>query len=206
MAVTTRRGRPSKKHDPAIAEKVIELAACGNSQEAISSSVGMSAKTLRKVYENELRQGMGQANIAVTSKLFDSCMAGNVAALIFWAKCRMGWSEKASFNGREILERYQSGELSLKDAALELEINGLPLPETIKILLAKEEPEPLDPAGCAYCTISDEEMERRVAERRAAIEAQVQGLPERQKGIRELRERVKDKFAPEHSTERGGNG
>lgn len=98
---------------------------------------------------------------------------------------------------QEILERYRNGELSLRETALEFEMNNLPLPETIRILLGKEQPEPEDPSAGAYRVDSDEEMERKVAERKAKIEAQIDGLPERRAEVRELRERVTDRFGPE---------
>lgn len=106
----------------------------------------------------------------------------------------------------EILERYGSGDLTLKQAALEFEKNGLPIPETIRLLLAKEQPEPEDTTGGAFRTISDEDMVIRVAERKRIIEAQIKGLPDRQKEVRELREQVKDKFGPETKSDGGENG
>ena len=100
---------------------------------------------------------------------------------------------------QEILERYRDGDLSAKEAAIEFEINNLPIPETIRILLSKEQPEPEDPTKGEYMVISDEEMEARVRERRAAIMEQIDTLPERQAAMRELRDQVADKFkaAPE---------
>lgn len=97
----------------------------------------------------------------------------------------------------EILDRYASGDLTIKQAAMEFEKSGLPIPETIRILLAKEEPETVDPAGGAFCAVSDEEMLIRVAERKRIIEAQIKGLPERRKEMRDLRELAQDKFGPE---------
>lgn len=97
---------------------------------------------------------------------------------------------------KEIFERYLNEELSLKEAAIEFEMNSLPIPETIRILLAKEQPEPEDPSKGQYMVISDEEMEKRVAERKAAIEQQLLQLPERQQEMRELHEQVANKFGP----------
>ena len=100
----------------------------------------------------------------------------------------------------EILERYANNDLTLKQAALEFEKSGLPIPETIRLLLAKEQPEPEDTTGGAFRTISDEEMVIRVAQRKKLIEEQIKGLPERQQDMRALREQVKDKFGPETKT------
>lgn len=97
---------------------------------------------------------------------------------------------------REILESFSKGELSVLEAAIEFEMNGLPLPETIRIQLQKEQPEPEDPTKGQYSAISDEEMEERYQKRLAQINAQMDGLPERQKEMQELRRNVGDKFAP----------
>lgn len=100
---------------------------------------------------------------------------------------------------KKILERYRNGEISLKDAALEFEINNLPLPETIRIMLGKEQLEPEDTSKGQYCLISDEEMEIRVSRRMTEINAQRENLPERQKEIRKLHNMVQDKFAPQRN-------
>lgn len=95
---------------------------------------------------------------------------------------------------QEILERYRNGSLTVKEAAIEFEMNNLPIPETIRIMLVKEQPEPEDPSKGQYMIISDEEMEKRVAERKAIIEKQLLGLPERQAEMRELHKQVANKF------------
>ncbi len=97
---------------------------------------------------------------------------------------------------KEILERYRNGGLSLKEAAIEFELNNLPIPETIRILLAKEQPEPEDPSKGQYMVISDEEMEARVAERKATIQQQILELPDRQKDMRDLHDQVANRFGP----------
>ena len=164
--------------------------------EDIAAFIGMSEKTMRKYYKADLVKGAALANMTVGKTLFERCERGDTAALIFWAKCRMGWSEKASFIGREILEQFEAGEITLIQAALKFEKSGLPLPETIRILLARQEPEQEDPSHGQYMIISDEEMEARVKERQEAIKAQIDHLPERQAEIRKLREQVTDKFKP----------
>ena len=97
---------------------------------------------------------------------------------------------------KEILERYRNGSLSVKETAIEFEMNNLPIPETIRIMLVKEQPEPEDPSKGQYMVISDEEMEARVAERKAMIQKQLLGLPERQQEMRDLHKQVANKFGP----------
>lgn len=186
--------RPTAKYDVSIAEKISEMAGNGLSQGYMAHEVGLSENTIRKLYRKELKHGASRANYAVAKTLFQKCMEGDTACLLFWAKTRMGWSEKESFIGREILEQFEAGEITLIQAALKFEKSGLPLPETIRILLAKEQPELEDSSKGQYMVISDEEMEARVAERKAMIQIQINGLPERQAEMRELHSQVADKL------------
>lgn len=86
-------GRPRIKHDPAIAEQVQSMSQYGVPQAQIAEILGLSVPTLRNLYGTELGNGMTLSNLAVGKKLFERCMAGDVPALIFWAKTRMGWKE-----------------------------------------------------------------------------------------------------------------
>lgn len=87
-------GRPKIAHDPQMAEKIQSMRQYGATLENVADVTGLSIPTLRKLYGRELAAGESMANIAVGKKLFERCMAGDVAALIFWAKTRMGWREK----------------------------------------------------------------------------------------------------------------
>lgn len=114
-----------------------------------------------------------------------------------------GYGTGRPAKNNEILERFENGDLTLKQCALEFEKSGLPIPETIRLLLAKEQPEPEDTTGGAFLAISDEEMLIRVAERKRIIEAQIGGLSERRAEMRALRDKTQDKFGPETKTNEG---
>src|SRR3982751_6740596 len=60
----------------------------------IASILGISDETLRKHYRAELDVGRAKGNLTTTDRLHKKAKDGNVAALIFLAKVRMGWSEK----------------------------------------------------------------------------------------------------------------
>ncbi len=60
----------------------------------IGAILGISDETLRKHYRAELGVGRAKGNLTVTDRLHKKAKDGNVAALIFLAKVRMGWSEK----------------------------------------------------------------------------------------------------------------
>ena len=87
-------GRPSIQRDPKLAEQIQAMRQYGTSLEDVSRAIGISVPTLKKLYPGELEKGVALANVAVGKKLFERCMAGDVVALIFWAKTQMGWREK----------------------------------------------------------------------------------------------------------------
>lgn len=95
-------GRPLKKHDPAIASEIQRLRSQGVSVKDICSLVEISERSARRIYKSELESGKSQANAAIAGKLFELAMAGNVTALIFWAKTRMGWRENPKEAGTDI--------------------------------------------------------------------------------------------------------
>ena len=86
--------RPAKKYSEDIARQVEEMRTRGLSIADIGQLVGLSEKTLTRLYRRELDKGIAIANYQVGNKIFEMATAGNVACLIFWAKTRMGWSEK----------------------------------------------------------------------------------------------------------------
>ena len=94
--------RPAKKYSEDVARQVEEMRTRGVSIADISLLVGMSEKTLRKVYSREIDTGIAIANYQVGNKIFELAMAGSVACLIFWAKTRMGWSEKPKEAGPDV--------------------------------------------------------------------------------------------------------
>lgn len=88
-----RAGRPKIVWDEATAKKVTAMSAYGTPQDEIAVLVGISAPTLRKLYKRELVKGMCKARLDVRQKLYECCMAGNIACLIFYAKTQLGWKE-----------------------------------------------------------------------------------------------------------------
>jgi hypothetical protein len=75
---------------------VKSLAAYGFRQDDIAAGLGLSSRTLRKHFREELDRGSLEANSQVAQALFRNAMAGNTTAQIFWLKCRAGWREGGS--------------------------------------------------------------------------------------------------------------
>ena len=85
----------SKPHEPTeeVREMVKNMSGIGLPQGTIGSMLGIDEKTLRKYYRHELDHGASMANAQIGGALFKKAMGGDTAALIFWCKTRMGWSE-----------------------------------------------------------------------------------------------------------------
>lgn len=82
-------------HRPTTESKqlVASMASLGIPQEDIAKVVGVTAKTLRKHYGEELEVSAAKANAAVGGALYSAAMSGDVRAQIFWCKTRLGWRE-----------------------------------------------------------------------------------------------------------------
>ncbi len=71
------------------------MAAVGIPQEGIALCIqdGINDKTLRYHFKKELKTASLKANAKVGGMLYQAAMNGNVAAMIWWTKSRMGWKE-----------------------------------------------------------------------------------------------------------------
>lgn len=67
--------------------------ACGTTEEVLCKLLGLSGKTIRKHYREELDFGAALANAMVAGKLFQKAMSGDQASMFFWLKTRARWRE-----------------------------------------------------------------------------------------------------------------
>lgn len=90
-------GRPAHAPAPEQRELVATLASFGVPEANIAVMIGISEKTLRKYYHEELAKSHIEANAKVANNLFKIASTGNskeaVTAAIFWLKTRARWSE-----------------------------------------------------------------------------------------------------------------
>lgn len=96
--------RPIHDATPEKREVVKALSSYGVPHAEIGKRVGCNQDTLRKHYREELDFGALEANSAVAKFLYAQATGEKIAeggshadavrAAIFWAKTRMGWSEK----------------------------------------------------------------------------------------------------------------
>jgi len=70
------------------------MAAFGIPQPDIANVVGISDRTLRKAFREELDRGVIDANLKVAETCFRMATSGTVpSATFFWLKARAGWRE-----------------------------------------------------------------------------------------------------------------
>jgi hypothetical protein len=135
--------------------------------------------------------------------LHKNIKAGSDACVIFALKTLgkvRGWVERETSNTKviDILSRALSEEISPREAAYQITMLGLPLPEVLKIELSKIQPEP--PPPDLPPSVSDEELETQYQKKMTEIKKQEETwVPERNGDIRKLKEELKDveSFGPD---------
>ena len=126
-------------------------------------------------------------------QLHKNIMKGDTASIIFGLKTRgkdRGYTEREFVNTKtiKILEKIRSGEMTTREAGYEFAILGLPLPEVIKIELAKEEPKDDNPGEA----LTPEELDKRYHEALAKVDVEKKTfVPERQAEVAKLKDDMK---------------
>lgn len=96
--------------------------------------------------------------------------------------------------GIEILRRLKAEEITPMEAGLEFEIAGIPIPDTLRLMIMKSEPVPHEPTGTDYSIFTSEEFRERLNKRAEEISVQMGDLERRREEIEELRTSVADSF------------
>jgi hypothetical protein len=86
--------RPKFSPTEAQRRQVKSLSAYGIKHDEIALVIGIAPKTLRKHFHQELERGRIEANAQISRSLYQKAVAGNVTALIFLSKVRLGWREQ----------------------------------------------------------------------------------------------------------------
>lgn len=93
-------GRPQLLVNENTYAKIEYLAQCGLKQENIAVSLGWSPRTwYRKKAKDErilaaYQRGIATAAMLVGESLLKQCIAGNITAIKWWERTRLGYSEK----------------------------------------------------------------------------------------------------------------
>lgn len=95
MAEKNKGGRPAYKPTEQDIKTVEIMTACGIPQEDVARCIGggITVKTLRKHFGEELATAKIKANAKMGQQIFNQAMSGNTAAAIWWSKTQMGWKE-----------------------------------------------------------------------------------------------------------------
>lgn len=99
-------GRPPRKHDEKEASTVMLLAGLGHTMDEIAGVLGMADKTLKKLYDDELKHGRAKVFAKVGARIARRAMSDepNADAIsMFFAKTRMGWRENGGEAGQTII-------------------------------------------------------------------------------------------------------
>ncbi|MBA3937466.1 MAG: hypothetical protein H0X38_08385 [Planctomycetes bacterium] len=88
-------GRPPYEPTAQGRRQVEALAGYGVPHHMIARIIGVAELTLRKYYDDQLKDGEAKATAKVAQTLFQRATEGReLAACIFWLKARAGWREK----------------------------------------------------------------------------------------------------------------
>ena len=139
-------------------------------------------------------------------KLMELIEAGDRQAIIFFLSTKgkkSGYAYAKSVSvpvstseqrkKKDIIQRLMKEKITVVQAALEFEMAGIPIPDTISIMLAKAEQPSGDPTE-GYSVFTDEEFEKRLNARSKELQKQFDGLAQRRAEIDALRASVADSF------------
>jgi hypothetical protein len=116
-----KRGTQRPKHIPTEKDRqdVAAWVCAGIPQTCMADLLRIDEATLRRNYPVELEHGTGIANGKVSGMLFQQVMQGNVTAMIFWCKTKLGWREKAP-EDNQVLVKLDGTPVDAKALAKEL--------------------------------------------------------------------------------------
>lgn len=72
---------------------VEQMSAAGIAHEQQALVLEISADTLFRHFDKELKTGRVKANLRMAGALYNNGLKGNVTAQIFWLKTRAGWKD-----------------------------------------------------------------------------------------------------------------
>ena len=96
--VPAKRGRPAFEPTPMQRETVKVMTAGGIQQPAIAGVLGISEPTLRRHFRKEIANGAAEVGLMVVAAHLKRIRAGDMRAIEWWERSRMGWTERGAIN------------------------------------------------------------------------------------------------------------
>ena len=93
--VPAKRGRPAFAPTSVQRETVKVMTAGGIQQPAIAGVLGISEPTLRRHFRKEIANGAAEVALLVVAAHLKRIKAGDMRAIEWWEKSRMGWTERS---------------------------------------------------------------------------------------------------------------
>lgn len=94
----------AKKFDEQLAKQIEVFVAVGLTHEQIAYIIGMTAKTMRKHYKQQLALGKARVDGAIGGGLVKKALKGDVTCMIFYLKTKCGWKETVTVEKEQLPE------------------------------------------------------------------------------------------------------
>lgn len=190
---------------------------CNGSKILTAQSLGCCRTTLDKYIEKypNLRDYFESKRLEhlddAEDTLYEAVKKGSLSAAMFVLRTQgrdRGWVEAKPLEAnrtpsdaaKAILADLRENRCTAAEAAIRFDEAALPIPDSVRLLLAKETVENPDPTEGQYAVISAEEMADRANARLEEIKKQQTGfLPQRQHEVTELKKELSssDSFHPQ---------
>ena len=182
---------------------------CNGSKILTAQSLGCCRTTLDKYIEKypNLRDYFESKRLEhlddAEDTLYEAVKKGSLSAAMFVLRTQgrdRGWVEAKPLEANAILADLRENRCTAAEAAIRFDEAALPIPHSVRLLLAKETVETPDPTEGQYAVISAEEMADRANARLEEIKKQQTGfLPQRQHEVTELKKELSssDSFHPQ---------
>lgn len=133
----------------------------------------------------EISQGKAGIRLALPDKL--EALEKLARHLGMYEKSGLAKRRQREFT-KETLAKFRNREITAMEAAIDFDMAGIPLPDSLRAALARLEPEPQSADSGEYAVISPEEMAARAARRHSEIAGQREFVAGREAEVAELKE------------------
>lgn len=135
----------------------------------------------------EISQGKAGIKIALPDKL--DALEKLARHLGMYEKSGQAKKRQRDFT-KEVLAKFRNREITAMEAAIDFDMEGIPIPDSVRTALSRMEPEPQTTDNGEYSVISPEEMAAKAARRHAEIADQEEFVAGRKADVADLKEEM----------------